>query len=103
MVMSGSNYLSLSSGMNDTINIKTLPQGAWNANFIHGSHQVCHSFFNSFQQFYGSHCKFYDGIETWLEGSFMSTFPVNNNIANFHMLDRGLPESILPIFCLLLL
>jgi hypothetical protein len=33
----------------------------------------------------------------------MSTFPMNNNITNFHMLDRGLLDSILPIFSLLLL
>jgi hypothetical protein len=33
----------------------------------------------------------------------MSTFPMNDNITNFHMLDRVLLDSILPIFSLLLL
>jgi hypothetical protein len=49
MVMSGSHYLALTPGMNDTTHTETLPQGTLHANFIYGSHQVCHSFSNSFQ------------------------------------------------------
>jgi hypothetical protein len=39
MVMSGPHYFSLSSGINDNINTKTLPQGTFHADFIHDSHE----------------------------------------------------------------
>jgi hypothetical protein len=52
----------------------------------------------SFQQSYANHCKFYDGIESWLEESYMSTFPMNHNTAKFNMLGGDFLESILPIF-----
>jgi hypothetical protein len=38
MVMSGSHYLSLTSGINDTINNETLPHGTFQSSLIHGSH-----------------------------------------------------------------
>jgi len=49
IVMSGSHYLDLSSGMNDATHIETLTQGTLHANFIYGSHHVFHSFSVSFQ------------------------------------------------------
>jgi hypothetical protein len=65
--------------------------------------KVYYSFLNSLQQFYDVHCKFYDRIEAWLEGSYLSMFPMNNNCVIFHMMGRGLLDLILPIFGLLLL
>jgi hypothetical protein len=61
------------------------------------SHQVCCPFLDSFQKLYKNKCKFYDGIEAWLEESYMSTFPMNDNDGKFNMLGRYLLESILLI------
>jgi hypothetical protein len=51
----------------------------------------------SFQQSYANHYNFYDGIESWLEESYMSTFPMNHNATKLNMLGGGSPESIIPI------
>jgi hypothetical protein len=103
MVMLDSHYLALTSGMNDTTHIETRPRDTQHANFIYGPHHVCHVFLNSFQQSYGGHCKYYDGIDTLLEESYMSTLLVNNNATKFHMLGRDLIDSILPIIDISLL
>jgi len=51
-------------------------------------------------QFYDFHFRLYDRIEVWMEGSYSSIFPMNNNNIIFCMMDRGLHNLILPIFSL---
>jgi hypothetical protein len=48
-------------------------------------------------------CKFYDKIEAWLEGCYLSMGPMNYNTDIFHMMGRGLLDLIFLIFGLLLL
>jgi hypothetical protein len=98
MVMSGSHCLSSTLGLNNTTHNENRSQGTLQVNFIYGSHYICHSFSISFQQSYVNHCNFYDGIESWLEESYMSTFTMNNNAAKFNMLGKYFLESILPTF-----
>jgi hypothetical protein len=83
MVMSGSHDLATISEINHA---KILPQDILHNNFTHDHH----SFVDSFQYFYISHCIYHDKIEAWLEESFRARFPVNNNVLILHMLDIGL-------------
>jgi hypothetical protein len=57
---------------------------------------------NSLHQYYDKHCRFYNKIEAWLEGSYLSMFPMNYNFFIFSMMDKGLLGLINPIFILLL-
>lgn len=98
MVILGSHCLASTPRVNDVTHNETLSQGTLHANFIYGYHQACHSFSIPFQQSCGNHCKFYDGIESWLEESYMSTFPMNYNAAKLNMLGRYLLESMIHVF-----
>jgi hypothetical protein len=89
IIMSSSHCLASIPRMNVATHTETLSQGIFHANSIYESHQVCHSFLISFQQLYANHCKFYDGIESWLEESYMSTFHMNHNTTKFNMLGGG--------------
>jgi hypothetical protein len=89
MVMLGPHYFVLSSKIKDNINTKILPQGTSHDYFIRASYQICYSFLNSHQHFYYVHGKFYYRIEVWLEGSYLSMFPMNYNILIFHMMGKG--------------
>jgi hypothetical protein len=77
MVMSGPHYFVLSYESNDYINTKALSQsqGKFHIWFSEGmllSHELP-------PPIYGNHCRFYDKIEAWLEGSYLGRFPMNNN------------------------
>jgi hypothetical protein len=98
IIMSGAHCLTSIPWMNNVTHSETLSQSTLHVNFIYESHQVCHSLSISFQQSYNDHCKFYDIIESWLEESYTSTFPMNNNTVKFNLLSGDLLESILPIF-----
>jgi len=76
-LVSGDGYVKVSlfwlpSGISDNISTKTLSQSTFHADFIHDSMKVCYLPTNSLRQFYDTHRRFYNRIEVWLEGYYLS-------------------------------
>jgi hypothetical protein len=103
MIMSSSHCLTSISGMNVVTHSETPSNIMLHINFICEPRRVSHSLCNSMQQSYNDPYKFYDGIESWLEGSYMSTCIMNHNAAKFNLLGGHLCELILFILHLSLL
>jgi hypothetical protein len=88
MVMTSPHYFGLYLGINKFIITKTLSPSTLHTYFIHSSHFLCYFPMNSLHQFYVSHGRFYDRIESWLEGYYSDRFPMNYHYDIFNMVDR---------------
>jgi hypothetical protein len=98
MVMLGPYSFGLSLGINKFIGMKILSPSTLHMNSIHGSHLVCYYPLDSLYQFYDSNGKFYDGIEKWLERSYLDLFPMNYHNEIFNIVDRVYHDLIFPTF-----
>jgi hypothetical protein len=100
MVMSGPYSFGLSSRINNFINSNILSLRTPHTYSMHDSHLVCYFPLNSLHQFYDSHGRFYDRIETWLERYYLDRIPMSYHCHMFNMVNIFYHALIFPTFIL---